>query len=128
MASCKAPMALAWNWRSVLKSWAISRMRRATGSFPHSSSIDFWYLWISQRATVPGLYLWGFFTLPVALLHGALCPAWMVLFTSFRAALLLVPPLRRGVDGIGVLCYFLTRSSLSFLESFLIFLVFTILS
>ena len=31
-----------------------------------SSSVDFWYLLISLRATVPGLYLWGFFTPPVA--------------------------------------------------------------
>ena len=30
------------------------------------SSVDFWYLLISLRATVPGLYLWGFFTPPVA--------------------------------------------------------------
>ena len=28
--------------------------------------MDFWYLLISRRATVPGLYLWGFFTPPVA--------------------------------------------------------------
>ena len=30
------------------------------------SSVDFWYLLISRRATVPGLYLWGFLTPPVA--------------------------------------------------------------
>ena len=30
------------------------------------SSVDFWYLRISLRATVPGRYLWGFFTPPVA--------------------------------------------------------------
>ena len=30
------------------------------------SSVDFWYLLISLRATVPGLYLCGFFTPPVA--------------------------------------------------------------
>ena len=28
--------------------------------------MDFWYLRISRRATVPGLYLWGFLTPPVA--------------------------------------------------------------
>merc|ERR550532_2814808 len=28
--------------------------------------VDFWYLLISRRATVPGLYRWGFFTPPVA--------------------------------------------------------------
>ena len=27
--------------------------------------MDFWYLLISRRATVPGLYLWGFLTPPV---------------------------------------------------------------
>ena len=55
-----------WNLRSVLKSWAISRTRRWKGSLRMSSSVDFWYLLISRRATVPGLYLWGFFTPPVA--------------------------------------------------------------
>ena len=30
------------------------------------SSVDFWYLLISLRATVPGLYLCGFMTPPVA--------------------------------------------------------------
>ena len=30
------------------------------------SSVDFWYLRISRRATVPGRYLWGFLTPPVA--------------------------------------------------------------
>ena len=29
-------------------------------------SVDFWYRRISRRATVPGRYLWGFFTPPVA--------------------------------------------------------------
>ena len=40
-----------------------------------SNSVDFWYLLISLRATVPGLYLWGFFTPPVA---GALLRAALV--------------------------------------------------
>ena len=31
-----------------------------------SNSVDFWYLLISRRATVPGLKRWGFFTPPVA--------------------------------------------------------------
>jgi hypothetical protein len=31
-----------------------------------SSSVDFWYLRISRSATVPGLYLCGFLTPPVA--------------------------------------------------------------
>jgi hypothetical protein len=39
------------------------------------SSVDFWYLLISRRATVPGLYLWGFFTPPV---EGALFLAALV--------------------------------------------------
>ena len=30
------------------------------------SSVDFGYLRISRRATVPGLYVWGFLTPPVA--------------------------------------------------------------
>ena len=37
--------------------------------------MDFWYLLISRRATVPGLYLWGFLTPPVA---GALFLAALV--------------------------------------------------
>ena len=79
-----------WNRRSVLKSWAISRTRRWKGSFRMRSSVDFSarsqlgslltstglkaygrekedsrYRLISRRATVPGLYLWGFLTPPV---------------------------------------------------------------
>ncbi|KAL5660555.1 hypothetical protein ACJX0J_027680, partial [Zea mays] len=54
-----------WNRRSVLKSCAISRTRRWKGSLRISSSVLFWYLRISRSATVPGLYLWGFFTPPV---------------------------------------------------------------
>lgn len=50
----------------TLKSWAISRTRRWKGSFRMRSSVDFWYLLISRRATVPGLNLWGFLTPPVA--------------------------------------------------------------
>mgnify|MGYP007048366038 FL=1 len=59
-------MAELWKRRSVLKSWAISRTRRWKGSLRMRSSVDFWYLLISRRATVPGLYLWGFLTPPVA--------------------------------------------------------------
>ena len=36
------------------------------GSFRMRRSVDFWYFLISRRATVPGLYLCGFFTPPVA--------------------------------------------------------------
>merc|ERR1719384_2676296 len=65
LASCRAPIAADWNLRSVLKSWAISLTRRWKGNFLMRSSVDFWYLLISLRATVPGLYLWGFLTPPV---------------------------------------------------------------
>ena len=51
----RARMAEDWNLRSVLKSWAISRTRRWKGSLRMRSSVDFWYLRISRRATVPGL-------------------------------------------------------------------------
>merc|ERR1711994_459408 len=75
LASCRAPMAADWNLGSVLKSWAISLTRRWKGSLRMRSSVDFWYLRISRRATVPGLYLWGFFTPPV---DGALFLAALV--------------------------------------------------
>merc|ERR1711994_1189990 len=65
-ASCSAMTALDWNRRSVLKSCAISRTKRWNGSLRNNNSVDFWYLLISRRATVPGLYRWGFFTPPVA--------------------------------------------------------------
>ena len=55
-----------WNLRSDLKSWAISLTSLWNGSFLMRSSVDFWYLLISLRATVPGLYLWGFLTPPMA--------------------------------------------------------------
>ena len=42
----------------------IPRTRRWKGSFLIRSSVDFWYFLISRRATVPGLYLWGFLTPP----------------------------------------------------------------
>ena len=64
-ASCKAAMASLWNHRSVLKSCAISRTNWAKGSFLMRSSPVFWYLLISRKATVPGLYCIGFFTPPV---------------------------------------------------------------
>merc|ERR1711868_259760 len=66
LASCRAPMAADWNLRSVLKSWAISLTSLWKGSFLMRSPVDFWYLLISLRATVPGLYLWGFLTPPMA--------------------------------------------------------------
>ena len=65
-ASCRAITAEDWNLRSVLKSWAISLTNLWKGSLRIKSSVDFWYLLISLKATVPGLYLWGFLTPPVA--------------------------------------------------------------
>ena len=53
-------MAALWKRRSVLKSCAISRTRRWKGNFLISNSVDFWYLLISRRATVPGLKNWNF--------------------------------------------------------------------
>ncbi|PKI77409.1 hypothetical protein CRG98_002182 [Punica granatum] len=64
-ASWSASTAWLWNLRSVLKSCAISRTSLWNGSFLMSSSVLFWYFLISRSATVPGLYLWGFFTPPV---------------------------------------------------------------
>ena len=59
--SCRAIMAPLWKHMFILpKSWAISLTSRWNGSFLMSSSVDFWYLWISHRATVPGRYLCGF--------------------------------------------------------------------
>ena len=57
-------MALDWNLKSVLKSCAISLTNLWKGNFLIKSSVDFWNLLISLKATVPGLYLWGFFTPP----------------------------------------------------------------
>merc|ERR1719192_2281296 len=99
LASCRAPMAADWNLRSVLKSWAISLTRRWKGSLRMSSSVDFWYLLISRRATVPGRYLWGFLTPPVAgadflaalvanCLRGALPPVDFLAVCLVRAILL----------------------------------------
>ena len=65
-ASCKAKTAEDWNRKSVLKSWAISLTNLWNGNFLMSNSVDFWYLRISLNATVPGRYLCGFLTPPVA--------------------------------------------------------------
>ena len=65
-ASWSAKTAEDWNRKSVLKSCAISRTRRWNGSLRIKSSVDFWYLRISRSATVPGRYLCGFLTPPVA--------------------------------------------------------------
>ena len=55
-ASCSARMAVDWKRRSVLKSCAISRTSRWKGSLRMSNSVLFWYLRISLKATVPGLF------------------------------------------------------------------------
>lgn len=65
-ASWSAAMAEAWNLRSVLKSCAISRTKRWNGSFLISSSVLFWYLLISLKATVPGRKRCGFLMPPAA--------------------------------------------------------------
>jgi len=48
-----------------LYSWEISLTSLWKGSFLINSSVDFWNLLISLRATVPGLNLWGFLTPPL---------------------------------------------------------------
>ena len=65
-ASCNARIAEPWNLKSVLKSCAISRTNLWNGSLRINKSVDFWYLRISRKATVPGRYLCGFLTPPVA--------------------------------------------------------------
>merc|ERR1711955_133620 len=100
LASWRAITAELWNRRSVLKSCAISRTKRWKGSLRSSNSVDFWYLRISRNATVPGLYLCGFFTPPVA---GALFRAALVAScflgafppVDFRAVCLVLAILRK---------------------------------
>jgi hypothetical protein len=49
-------------WRElVLISWSISLINLSTGPRLMRSSVDFWYLLISRRATVPGRYRCGRF-------------------------------------------------------------------
>ena len=51
-------------WKQIfilLRSWASSCTNLWNGSFLMSNLVDFWYRLISWRATVLGLYLWGFF-------------------------------------------------------------------
>merc|ERR1719209_2920776 len=72
------------------------------GSLRISSSVDFWYLLISLSATVPGLYLCGFFTPPVA---GA----------DLRAALV-ASCLRGAFPPVDFLAVCLVRAMTSFLD------------
>ena len=55
MASWIAAIALDWNLKFDLNSRAISWINLETGSLRHKNSVDFWYQWISLRATVPDL-------------------------------------------------------------------------
>lgn len=66
VASCKVIIALFWNLRPVLIESATSRTTLWKGSFLIRSSVLFWYLRISRRATVPGRKRWVFFTPPDA--------------------------------------------------------------
>jgi len=63
-APCEARTADDWNLRSFLNSERFSR-QSLEGSFLMRSSVLFWNLLISLRATVPGRNLWGFLTPPV---------------------------------------------------------------
>merc|ERR1719232_1250882 len=74
-ASWRARTAEDWNLSSLLYSEAISLTSLWNGSFLMSSSVDFWNLLISLRATVPGRNLCGFLTPPVeaVFLAAALC-------------------------------------------------------
>ena len=65
VAFCRVNMAHVWNCMSYFPtSMAISQTRSEKGNLHMRRSILFWKWWISHRATIPGWYLWGFFTLP----------------------------------------------------------------
>ena len=73
VASWRAMIASAVNLHSPLpKFWANSCTNHWNGNFLIRSSVDFWYLLISRRATVPGLYRCGFLTPPVTAAAAAL--------------------------------------------------------
>ena len=64
-ASCRHKTAHAWKCISYLSTiWAILWTSCTKGHFLMRSSMPFWNQQILQRATVPGQYLWGFFTCP----------------------------------------------------------------
>ena len=64
-ASCRHIMALPWKCRLYLPTpRAISWTSHEKRSFLIRSSVLFWNCWISQRASVPGLYFLVFLTLP----------------------------------------------------------------
>ena len=89
-ASWRAKTALDWNLKSDLNCWATSLTNLWKGNFLIKSSVLFWYLLISLKATVPGLYLWGFL---IPLLTGA----------DFLAALF--PTYFLGAFPAGVVCF-----------------------
>ena len=76
LASWSAKIAVDWNLGgngtspSLNRSWTTSRTRRWKGSFRIKSSVDFWYLFICLRATVPGRNRRFFLTRPVGGLRG----------------------------------------------------------
>ena len=72
-ASWRARRAVLCIHKSNFKLQAILRTTRWKGAFLIKRSVPFWYLRISQRATVPGRQRWGFFMPPKDLprLHAA---------------------------------------------------------
>ena len=71
MASCKPCTAAAWILKSFRMPLIISYITCWKGAFLINNSVDFWYWWISLRATVPGLNLLFFFSCCDGGLHGA---------------------------------------------------------
>ena len=64
-ASCRHIIVCPWKCVSYLPTcMAISQTSHKKGSFQIRSSMLFWNCCISQRATIPGWYLLGFFTWP----------------------------------------------------------------
>ena len=79
-ASWRARRAVICIHKSDFMSQAISWTRRWKGAFLSQRSVFFWYLRISQRATVtvPGHQRWGFFKPPVHLsFRAAFVASWM---------------------------------------------------
>ena len=96
----RATMASAVNLHSPLpKFWANSHTNCWNGSFLIRSLVDFWYLLISQRAMVPGLYQCGFLTPPIAATAALFLAAAAVLIDL---ALGCFPPV--GFFGVCFIC------------------------
>ena len=86
-ASWSTAMARDWNLTlphrgEVITLWSpeISRTSHWKGSFLIKSSVDFWYLQISFKATVPGRNLWSLFTA-----FGAFIPFFFAALAAFAA-------------------------------------------